>query len=103
ALEELHGDVGRAQLPIAPRVEDLGDVLRLGRADGARFAVEAGDLPFLLRAPGEDDLDRDAPPGAHVPGLVDGAHAALAELPNDRVPVVEGAPDHSVSSRGGRC
>ncbi len=105
ADEELHDEVRAPGRRVEPRVEHLGDVLRLDRAARHRLAPEALDDLGRLRedVPG-DHLDRAPAPGAGVASLVDGAHSPLAELPDELVLAVQDRQGrsggvHAVSSR----
>ena len=107
ALEQLHGDE-RPTLELAD-VVDRADVGMIERRRRARLAAEPLDR---LRIPGDvvgQELQRDVPPEPRVPGLVDHAHPAPAQLFQDAV-VGDGAADHrrgvchrlrSLSERGG--
>src|SRR5581483_10847822 len=53
------------------------------RGDGPRLALEAGEGGLALAR--REDLERDRPLEDRVARPVDGAHAALAELPLDLV------------------
>ena len=92
ADELLHDEVGAAVVEQA-EVVDLADVGVADRAGGARLLLEALHGDALLRLRRVEDLDRDEPAEAEVLGLVDRAHAALAEDALDDVAVADGPAD----------
>ena len=92
AVEVLHHEVGAAVLGRA----EVGDVDDVGVADargGARLAPEALDQVLLLRVDRVQDLDRDALADLDVLAGVDRAHAALADLAQDAVAVLDHPSD----------
>ncbi len=96
AAEELHDEVG---LPVGglTEVEDLDDVLVPDGVDGARLVEEAGDDLGLPRQRHVQQLDRDLAPDDRVLGLIDHAHAPLAQLAGDPV-VADRLPDQAQCS-----
>ena len=90
ALEQLHGDE-RPALEL-PDVVDRADVGMIERRCRARFAAKPLDR---LRIPGNvvgKEFQRDVPAEPRVPGLVDHAHPAPAQLFQDAV-VGDGATE----------
>ena len=63
-----------------PGVVGADDVVMVQLADGLHLAFEAGDRPRVLRAARRKHLERDHPIELGVQGLVDRAHAAVAQL-----------------------
>ena len=62
---------------------DDSRVLNLGDRTG--LDVEPRDLVTRGMRPGQDHLERDQPIQSNVPGLVDDAHPAAADLGDDHV------------------
>jgi hypothetical protein len=83
ALDELHGVVGHAVV-LAEGVHrhDVRVVERGGGAGLEAEAIEVGAVAAVLEG---EDLERHPPPQGLLHGLVDHAHAAAADLPQDPV------------------
>ena len=64
---------------------DLDDVRVLQPGDGPGFLIEAGELLRAGVPAGENHLEGDEPIQPRLPGLVDDAHAAAAQLREDLV------------------
>ncbi len=88
--DEFQGEVRQA-VEIAVLV-DLDDTRVLDPGDGARLDVEPGDLVVRGVGPGQDHLEGDEAIEPDVPGLVNDAHAAAADLGEDLV-ARDGDPD----------
>ena len=83
ALEQLHHE--NAPALVDADVVDRADVRMIERRRDPRFALEAvGDVGRQLDAL-RQQLQRDVTAEARVDGLVDDAHSAGAELPDDAV------------------
>ncbi len=100
SLEELHDEEGVAGLGLAG-VENLDDVGAVHGGDGARLAVEAGPGRGVVLAD-EHELERHALADGDVLRLVDAAHAAAADQPEDPVLAGGDRPDAGVLARGAR-
>ncbi len=87
AVQELHDDVAIAVRQNA-QVEHLQDVIVADATSGLRLTFEALHHLGVAGERGVQDLDRHAAIDAHVLALEDGAHAALADQPDDAVLVV---------------
>ena len=83
AVHELQGEV-RVAVRLAD-LEDLHDVLVLQRRDRLGLAPEPLPLGRPGVRPGQDHLQRDGAVEGELPGLVDDAHPAAADLPDDLV------------------
>jgi len=86
AAHELHHEVGAALLGVA-HVVDLRDAGVVERGGGAGFALEAGARHLVPGALGREHLHRDGAAELLVPGRVDDAHAALADLLGEDVAI----------------
>src|SRR5262249_5051347 len=83
AVHELEGEI-RKPLVLADLV-DLHDVGVLQWGEGAGLLAEAGELLRAGVGPGQDHLQRAQPIQPYLPGLVDEAHPAATQLPQDLV------------------
>ncbi len=90
--DEFQGEVRQA-LVVAVFV-DLDDPRVLDLGDGAGLDVESSDLVGRGVRPGQDHLERDQAIQPDVPGFVDDAHAASADLRDDLV-ARHGQPDRA--------
>jgi hypothetical protein len=80
-LDQFHG-----QEPVLlVQFEHRADVWVVQRRGGLRFAHESSAKLKILNRPKRQELERDRPVELGVLGLVDDAHAALAELVEDAV------------------
>jgi hypothetical protein len=95
ALEELHHHE-RPAVAGGAEVGDVDDVLVADRGGEPRLLLEPRDDLILARVLVEQDLDRDALADQRVGGLVDRAHAALADLARDVVAAEQGLADQLV-------
>lgn len=98
ALEQLHCEEDGAARGLA----EVGDLHDVGVADlrgGLGLAAEAVAELGIGGEPGGEDLDGDLGAEAKVLGLVDGAHAALAEGPEN---AIAGADDGVERGHGSR-
>ena len=83
-LHVLHREV-RAALGRRPRVVDARDVRMIHQSQGLSLGIEASQDFLGVHAP-LDQLERDRPANGHVLlRLVDDAHAAFADFPQDAV------------------
>ena len=94
-VEVLHHEVGAAVLGRA-EVGDVDDVRVPDARRGARLAPEPLDQVLLARVGRVQDLDRDALADLDVLAGVDGPHAALADLAQDAVAVLDDPPGEVV-------
>ena len=81
--DEFQGEVRQAV--VVAVLVDLDDPRVLDPGDGAGLDVEPGDLVVRGVGPGQDHLQGDQAIEPDVPGLVDDAHAAAADLGEDLV------------------
>jgi hypothetical protein len=89
AGHELQGEV-RPAVGLADLV-DLHDVGVLKAGDGLGLGAEAGQFVGAGVGAGQDHLEGDQAVQAEVPGLVDDAHAAPAQFPEELVAGDDGA------------
>ncbi len=83
-LYVLHREV-RAALRRRPRVVDARDVRMIHQSQGLSLRIETGQDFLGVHAP-LDQLERDPPANGHLLlRLVDDAHAAFADFPQDAV------------------
>ncbi len=83
AVHELHRD--ERHLAGGVDVVDVDDVRVVERGGGLRFLDEAALAVGVRARGGRQDLDGDGAVQARVDGAIDGAHAAFADLGDDRV------------------
>src|SRR5205807_943719 len=83
AVHVLHDQIGPR--PVHARIQHADDVRMLQSASDLAFAGEAHAEPHFAEDALSHDLDGDDPAAALVLTLVDGAHAALADLVQDQV------------------
>ena len=78
ALDELHAEVALAV--VLADLVDRHDPGVVEQGDGLGLVLEPPQLGVVGQDAGLDHLERDGPVEADLPGLVDDAHAAAAEL-----------------------
>ena len=97
AVEELHHDE-RAAVVGGAEVRHVDDVLVADGAREARLLQQARDEVALGVELLEQDLDRDALADDGVGRLVDRAHPALADPPDNLIPPGQHGPDERIES-----
>jgi hypothetical protein len=103
AVEVFHDEVGEAGVVDGSDAE-VGEVDDVGVAEAAGgfcFALKANEEFAIAHEVGGDDLDGDGAFGAGVNGLVDAAHATLAEQLFDQVFVIESTSNKRVHEKLG--
>jgi hypothetical protein len=98
AAQELHDHEGHLRRRVDARVEDLDDELALDVGRDAGLALEPGPEVVVVQDVGQHHLERAPPVRLDVDDLVDGAHAARGDAPDDPVPLRE---ERAVDQRGG--
>ena len=97
AVDELQREEGQAV--VLADLVDLHDVRVLQAGDGLGLGPEAGQLLGAGVVAGQDHLQGDDAVERELPGLVDDAHAAAAQLAQD---FVAGHKDGGPDSGGGQ-
>ena len=77
-LDQLHAEIALAV--VLADLVDRDDPRVIEQGDGLGLVLEASQLGVVGQNSGLDHLERDGPVEADLPGLVDDAHAAAAQL-----------------------